>query len=238
MTSGTIHLWTIDLDAAAAVPSLLETLSREERERSDRFRTTELRQRFIAAHGATRAILARYADADPAAIRFGTAAYGKPFLAEGGLSFNLSHSEGLAVCAVARDGQLGVDVERVRRIVDADALVTRFFAAGEARRYASLAPADRDAAFFSAWTRKEAFVKAIGDGLQCPLGSFEVDISPAALEPWIVVPDGRAWQLRSFEPAAGYTGAVACDRPIRALERFTFGDLPHTAASGPLSLQG
>ncbi len=155
------------------------------------------------------------------------------------MSFNLSHSDGLAVCAVAREGQLGVDVERVRRIVDADAIVTRFFAAGEARRYAALAPADRDAAFFSAWTRKEAFVKAIGDGLQCPLGSFEVDISPAAAwSPGLSCRTAGPWQLRSFEPAAGYTGAVACDRPIRALERFTFGDRPHTAASGPVSLAG
>jgi 4'-phosphopantetheinyl transferase len=240
VTSGTIHLWTIDLDAPARVPSFLGTLSGEERERADRFKTTELRLRFIVAHGATRNILARYAGADPAALRFERTAFGKPFVAGGTLSFNLSHSDGLAVCAVAAEGQLGVDVERFRPIADADAIVNRFFAEGEVRRYAGLDESDREAAFFSTWTRKEAFVKAIGDGLQCPLGSFEVDIAPSAAEPWITLEEGRgAWHLRSFEPAAGYAGAVAWDRPIAVLERFTYGEAePRTAVHGPASLQG
>jgi len=225
VTGGTVHLWTIDLDTPNGASSFVRLLSGDERVRAARLRTTELRVRFIVAHGALRAILAAYTGTAASAIRLERMAAGKPFLPDARLSFNLSHSDGLAVCAVAMEGHIGVDVERVRPVADADSIVKRYFATGEAREYASLSAADRIAAFFSTWTRKEAFVKAIGDGLQCPLDSFEVDIAPTAAEPQIATDPNRGeWHLRSFEPAPGYTGAVACDRPIRAFQRFAFDE--------------
>jgi len=225
MTSGTVHLWTIDLDPPDGVSAFVGLLSGAERVRAARFRTTELRLRFIVAHGALRAILAAYTGTAASAIRLETMAAGKPFVPDARVAFNLSHSDGLAVCAVTTDGHIGVDVERVRPVVDADSIVKRYFATREAREYAALSVADRTAAFFSTWTRKEAFVKAIGDGLQCPLDSFEVDIAPTAAEPRIAINANRGeWYLRSFEPAPGYMGAVAYDRPIRAFQRFDFDE--------------
>jgi 4'-phosphopantetheinyl transferase len=226
----TVHLWTVDLDAdVSTVSSLLNLLSGDERVRAARMRTTESRLRFIVAHGALRAILARYVGLPASSIRLESSETGKPFVVDGSISFNLSHSEAIAVCAISPDGRIGVDVECIRPMPDADAIVARYFAPGEAREYASLPPAQRVAAFFSTWTRKEAFVKAIGDGLSCPLRSFEVEIAPAAIDPRIVVdPTRGGWYLRSFEPAPGYAGAVACDNPIDTLQHFAFDDIACT----------
>jgi 4'-phosphopantetheinyl transferase len=225
LTAGTIHVWTIDLDAAAArVPSLLRLLSGEERARAARLRTTELRLRFVVAHGALRLILARYLNVEPAAIRVETTTFGKPFVADSSMSFNLSHSDGLAVCALTTNAQVGIDVERIRPVTDADGIATRYFAAGEARQYASFARTDRPAAFFSTWTRKEAFLKATGLGLQRALDSFEVEVAPEATAPWLVLNSSTEttehWHLRSFEPRPEYVAAVALDREIRELEFF------------------
>jgi 4'-phosphopantetheinyl transferase len=236
VTGGTVHLWTIDLDTPDGVSFFVGLLSGAERVRAARLRTTELRLRFIVAHGALRAILAAYTGMSASAIRLETMAAGKPFVPGARVSFNLSHSDGLAVCAVTTDGRIGVDVERVRPVADADSIVKRYFANGEAREYASLSPANRTAAFFSTWTRKEAFVKAIGDGLLCPLDCFEVDIAPTAAEPRIAINADRGeWHLRSFEPAPGYVGAVACDRPIGAFQRFDFDEQSLRAAPPSIS---
>jgi 4'-phosphopantetheinyl transferase len=227
----TVHLWRVDLDPeTSVVSSLLNVLSGDERVRAARMRTTESRLRFIVAHGALRTILARYVGVSASSIRLESSEAGKPFVPDASVSFNLTHSEAIAVCAISQDGCIGVDVERIRPMPDADAIVTRYFAPGEAREYASLPAPERTAAFFSTWTRKEAFVKAIGDGLTCPLRSFEVDVAPSVTNPRIVTDPARGdWYLRSFEPAPGYAGAVACDRPIDALQHFAFDDIACTA---------
>jgi 4'-phosphopantetheinyl transferase len=224
LTSGTVHVWTIDLDVEPpTVAWFLDFLSGEERVRSARLRTTELRLRFIVAHGALRAILGCYLGLPGSAVRLETTAAGKPFVPDAPVAFNLSHSDALAACALRAGGQLGVDVERVRSVPDADSIVKRYFAPGEAREYAALPAAERTAAFFSTWTRKEAFVKALGDGMQCPLDSFEVDIAPDVVNPRIAIDAAHGgWHLRSFAPAPGYAGAVASDSEILSLERFTF----------------
>ena len=226
LTAGAVHVWTIALDTdPSRVSSMLDVLSGPERVRAARLRTTELRLRFIVAHGALRRILAAYTATPAEAIRLDTNPFGKPFIPGEPVSFNLSHSEAVTVCAVAAEGRLGVDIEYMRTVADADAVANRYFAPAEARGYAALPRIERPAAFFSTWTRKEAFVKALGDGRRCPLDSFEVDITPSAVEPSIRVDAKHGqWHLRSFEPAAGYAGAVACDRAIIALERFDFDE--------------
>lgn len=225
MTGGTVHVWTVDLDLPPdSVCELLNALSGEERVRAARYRTTETRLRFIAAHGALRRILARYVDMPADRLCFENAVSGKPCIKGSPLPFNLSHSDGLAVCAVAALGQVGVDVERIRPVTDADALVKRHFAPGEARHLASLPPPDRDPAFFSTWTRKEAFLKATAEGLQRPLDSFEVEVAPSVSEPRLVIshpaPGDTAFCLRSFRPRPDYIAAVALDHEIETLELF------------------
>ena len=222
--AATVHVWTIPVDEASEmVPSLLELLSGEERVRAARMRTTELRVRFVVAHGALRSILSGYLGVPPAALKFDCTEAGKPFLPGAPVSFNLSHSDALAVCAVTTSGQIGVDIERLRRMDDADAIVQRYFAPGEVRQYAAVRPSERAAAFFSAWTRKEAFVKAVGSGIQRGLSSFEVEVSPHAVCPTLALGAGEpqgSWSLRSFAPRPQYVAAVALDRDIEALEFF------------------
>lgn len=233
----TVHIWTISLDTdPATVCSLLELLSGEERVRAARFRTTELRLRFIAGRGALRSILSRYLGVAPAKVRIDTTATGKPFIPGNALAFNLSHSEGVAVCAVTTGGQLGVDIERMRRVEDSDSIVQRYFAPGELKQYEALRPAARTAAFFSAWTRKEAFVKALGSGLQRELNSFEVEIAPQATCPRLLLgasESEQTWSLRAFTPSPQYMAAVALDREIEALEFFQWSAVAPLAATQP-----
>jgi 4'-phosphopantetheinyl transferase len=234
----TVHVWTINLDAEpAAVCSLLELLSGEERARAARFRTTQLRLRFIVGRGALRSILSRYLGVPPGQLRIETTTSGKPFIPGSELSFNLSHSDALAVCGVTAGGQLGIDIEHMRRVEDADSIVQRYFAPNELKQYEACRPAVRPAAFFSAWTRKEAFVKATGLGLQRELNSFEVDLSPQATCPRIALgpaAENETWSLRSFAPSPQYIAAVALDREIEALEFFDWSPMA-PAEAGEIS---
>ena len=235
-----VHIWTIALDEEPGmVPALIEMLSGDERVRAARFRTTELRVRFVVAHGALRTILSGYLGIAPGAVRFDTTESGKPYVPGAGLTFNLSRSEGLALCAVTVAGNVGVDVERLRPVDDEDAIVHRYFAPGEMRQYEAVRRPERTAAFFSTWTRKEAFVKAVGSGLQLELSSFEVEVSPHAVCPRLTLAEDQAtWSLRSFSPRAQYVAAVALDRDIEALEFFDWSsDALATIASKPLSFQ-
>ena len=237
-----IHIWTIALDEEPGmVASLIEVLSGEERVRAARFRTTELRVRFVVAHGAMRTILSGYLGIPANAVRFDTTEFGKPYVPGAGLTFNLSRSEGLALCAITVAGQVGVDIERLRPVEDEDAIVHRYFAPAEMRQYEAVTSQERTAVFFSTWTRKEAFVKAIGSGLQRELSSFEVEVSPHAVCPRLTLeaedPQGT-WNLRSFSPRPQYVAAVALDRDIEALEFFDWSaDALAAIASHPLSLQ-
>ena len=221
--SATVHVWTIDLDESpATISMLLESLSGEERSRAARLRTTQLRLRFIVAHGALRSILSRYIGIAPERLTLDATPAGKPFVRDWPISFNLAQSDGLAVCAITSSGQLGVDVERLRRVEDADSLVKRYFAPGELRQYAAIRPAERTAAFFSTWTRKEAFVKASG-ATAADLTSFEVEVSPSAVRPWLATDAherSEEWSLRAFSPRPQHVAALAIDREIEGLEFF------------------
>ena len=225
-----IHIWTITLDEEPSmVGSLADVLSGDERVRAARLRTTELRVRFVVAHGALRTILSGYLGIPPKAVRFDTTETGKPYVPGAGLTFNLSRSEGLALCAVTVEGQVGVDIERLRPVEDEDAIVHRYFAPAEMRQYEAVRSQERTAAFFSTWTRKEAFVKA------------EVEVSPDAVCPRLTLePEDQqaTWSLRSFSPRSQYVAAVALDRDIEALEFFDWSaDALATIASHPLTLQ-
>jgi 4'-phosphopantetheinyl transferase len=221
--SASVHVWTIELDEnATTVAALLPCLSGEERVRAARFRTTQLRLRFVVAHGALRSILSRYTGVPAGKLPLEASSTGKPFIPGAHLAFNLSHSDALAICAVTAEGEIGADVERVRPLDDADLLVERYFAADEQRRYRALDASQRVPAFYSIWTRKEAFVKATGAGLGRELQSFDVEVSPEATEPRLTSRTEPAglWSLRAFVPRPGYIAAVALDRDIETLELF------------------
>jgi 4'-phosphopantetheinyl transferase len=159
-----------------------------------------------------RVALGAYLQCDPMSVRFQYGPYGKPSLAsESDVVFNVSHASGLALFAFARRRLLGVDVESLDRAVDAEGLAYRFFAPDEARDVMSVAQHDRAAAFLNCWTRKESFIKALGDGLSRPLDSFSVTVRPdeRAVLRRVDGDDPRMWHIEALNPAPGFVAAIA-----------------------------
>jgi 4'-phosphopantetheinyl transferase len=201
------------LDALQAV------LAPEERERAARFLSPQHADRFTAAHGVMRQVLAELLDQPPALLQFERQEHGKPRLAGmaagRGLAFNLSHSGGWALLGWSWQGEIGVDVELWRTMSDEAALVRRFFSAAENATYNALPDAQRRRGFFECWTRKEAYIKAVGRGLGLPLDSFDVSFGEAAparlLRASSAVDDARAWALAAVDVGPDASAAVVLE---------------------------
>ncbi len=240
-----VQLWTVSLDAPPDHgQSHLACLSEDERERAKRYRFEQDRSRFVAARAALRRILGGCVGLPAAEVVFEYGAYGKPALA-GGLSgevqFNLSHCEGLALIAVTSGRRVGVDLERIRSAVAKEALAERFFSDVEVAALRALPPEQQDEAFFACWTRKEAYIKARGDGLSIPLDAFSVSLipgePPALLDCSGFPDDVGGWSLQSFTPAPGFVAALAVEGgdtplvPRRFSEASARGDKQEPQAS-------
>jgi 4'-phosphopantetheinyl transferase len=194
-------------------------LSEDERQRAGRYAFEREWRRFVVARGRLRQLLGERLGARPQDIAFTYGKHGKPALARpyshSGLSFNLAHSGDLAVYAFAQAQELGVDVEAMRPLADADGIASRFFSATEKQAYQTLASCHRRTGFFNCWTRKEAFVKALGDGLSHALEDFDVSLAPG--EPARILRvadtpgDACGWRLESFVPAPGFVGALVTE---------------------------
>ncbi|MBN1866410.1 4'-phosphopantetheinyl transferase superfamily protein [Candidatus Sumerlaeota bacterium] len=228
-----VVVWRVSLiPSDERVRRLRALLSGDEIARADRFHFQRHRDRFTIARGALRSILSTCVGADPRAIRFAYGPQGKPSLANAetpdDIRFNVSHSEDLALVAVAPGRELGVDVECVRDLKDFEVLARRFFAAGEVAALESLDPPSRREAFFACWTRKEAFLKAKGGGLSVPLREFEVSVLPgeeAALRGVEWDPSEAArWRLASLSVAEGYAAALAVEGDDWTLEMREWAD--------------
>jgi 4'-phosphopantetheinyl transferase len=207
-----VHIWCASLDVPPDTSArLYATLTSDERIRSAGFRFERDRQRFIVAHGVLRDLLGRYLQSQPGRIHYVYNAFGKPSLSpEFGsrLTFNLSHSAGLALIAIAADSSVGIDLEYIRTQSDYAEVARRFFSAAEVDELNAL-PGDRyTEAFFSCWTKKEAYVKACGDGLALPLDGFSV---PLTADPAHGPVDLCGWSLYTLRPAPGYAGALAIE---------------------------
>lgn len=209
-----VHVWRFALHAGPETLSgLASVLADDEHERAARFVFARDRRRFVVARATLRHVLGRYAVKSPQALAFEYGPHGKPSLVAPKLSFNLAHSEDLALLAVARSGRLGIDLE-AERALDLLSLARTTFSAREAAALAALPLEARARAFFHVWTCKEACVKALGQGLAYALDRFEVGLEPPArlLRCELELAD---WALVSFEPAPGFAAALACDRPRR-----------------------
>jgi 4'-phosphopantetheinyl transferase len=218
LTTDDVHVWRIALEVGNPILTRLrEILADDERRRADRFHFEKDRRHFTAARGAMRILLAGYLAHRPEEVRFAYSNYGKPRLAdESKLRFNLTHSHGLALLAVTRGREIGVDVERLREMErEGEPLAERFFSPREAAVLRSLPTRLRREAFFRCWTSKEAYIKAHGMGLSLPLDQFDVSLhpdEPAALLATQHDPrEVQRWSLRSLFPGEGYVAAVAVE---------------------------
>ena len=222
---GEVHAWFADL---ALPPETLNqmrlTLAADERERAARFYFDRDRDRYVAARGILRRLLARYLDTTPERIAFLYGEHGKPALAapweSSGLRFNVSHSHGSALYAFAAGREIGCDIEQHRENVLADRIAERFFSPSEVSALDSLPAGQRMEGFFNCWTRKEAWIKARSQGLSIPLDSFDVTLAPG--EPAILLatrpdPDEAArWTLHALDAPPGFAAAIAVEgRPDR-----------------------
>lgn len=220
-----ITVWRIPLaPSAAPTAEELATLSDAERERAARFRFDRDRSRWLLAHIAARAIIGAELGVAPAEIRYAFGPTGKPSLAwpeHTGVEFNLSDSGDLALLAICRDAPVGVDVEFVKPMPDLAAIATSHFAAEERAELLALPEAEQLGAFYRIWTRKEAYIKAVGTGLSHGLDRFAVSVGPAS--PRFVHLDGdtaRAarWSLCNVPTFGPYLGALAVERTSPTVE--------------------
>ncbi|WP_375497001.1 4'-phosphopantetheinyl transferase HetI [uncultured Nostoc sp.] len=205
-----IHVWRIELDQPEVqLQNLAATLSSDEIARAERFYFQEHQQRFIAGRGILRTILGRYLDMQPLQVQFNYQQRGKPVLAntfaDSGLAFNLSHSQGLGLCAVNCTREIGVDLEHIRPMSDLEALAKRFFLPREYEMLRSLSANQQQEVFFRYWTCKEAYLKATGDGL-AQLEQIEVLLTPTEPAKLRITED---WSLFELVPANNYVAAVA-----------------------------
>jgi len=228
---GEVHLWSARLDPPEDFLGRCEAiLSVDERERAARFRAGPLRNRYTAGRGTLRMLLGRYFQADPAELSLAYQSHGKPELGPPwkgrGVEFNVSHSGDVALFAFTRGRPIGVDVEVVRPMENAAGLLERFFSAEEVAQWRQ-APVQRQGlVFFQGWTRKEAWLKAVGSGLSFPLDQFCVTMDGPARVLSIRgnTAEAARWRLESCEPCAGYVAAVAVRGEIFAVRRWRFVD--------------
>ena len=213
-----VDLWRVDLDATAEAESRWRSLlSEAELQRAQRFHFDRDRKHFCAARGLLRTVLSGYLAVPAKDIQFRYLEKGKPELAAipetGPLSFNVSHSGGVALFGFTGDRAIGVDVEKIRTDFDTDAIARRFFSEREREQLASLPQDQRHDAFFRYWTLKEAFIKALGEGLSHPLRQFDVTTeSPIAL---ITRPDASEaanWSLQRVDAGPDHAAAFAVRR--------------------------
>jgi len=206
--------------------------------RAAQFRFERDRNSFVLARGVLRTLLGRYLHISPAGIRFEYRPKGKPALAlPAGIDFNVSHSGGLAVFAFTAGCEIGVDVESIRPLPDLQSIADRFFCAGEAAELMSLAADQREPAFYLCWTRKEAYIKASGDGLSAPLDGFRVTLRPGQPARFVHLANdtAQAWSLHDLALASGYAAALAyrdAQRPVVVLPVADPAELPGVQGLG------
>lgn len=215
-----VHVWRAALDLPSRrVEEFKGSLSIDERMRVERFRFERDKSRFIAAHGILRLILSSYLNVEPHEIQFCDKKDGKPRLQNGfgktDIQFNLSHSEGLALYGFTRGHKVGIDVEYLREIPEMEQIVERFFSIRERAFFDRLHESEKQETFFNWWTRKEAIIKAIGNGLYHPLDYFDVSLA-GNKKVRLVGMEGNSkieseWLIQGLRPAPGFLGAFAVE---------------------------
>ena len=213
-----IHIWCVVLyRSASQIHNLAQTLSDSELQRAERFHFPRDKNSFIIRRSALRTILSRYLKVAPDLVQFSYGPCGKPEIANflSTLCFNSSHSQGLALYAVTRHRKIGVDIEQIRPLPDIESIAERFFSEQENAAFKAVSAEQKLAAFFNCWTRKEAYIKATGDGLSFPLDRFSVSLTPGEPAQLLNVDGERTapnlWYLKSLVPTPNYVAAIAVE---------------------------
>ena len=230
ISDGEVHVWEIALDHPAINPVYLfnEVLSDEERARASRLGLSVHRDKFVTARGYLRIILGRYLNIRPADIEFEYNEHGKPGIAAESdtkkISFNLTHSRNLALCAVAAKGAVGIDVEYIRPVLKPEKILERFFSPGEMEYYQSSPEIIRNRAFMSLWTIKEAYSKAVGRGFSSALKGL--DLSPVlggtsqAAASIRLEGSNENWTILQIDTGNDYIAALAFKGDPPGISRF------------------
>jgi 4'-phosphopantetheinyl transferase len=221
-----LHIWLAWLDVEPQERTrLCSYLNKDEVSRAQRFIFPRDRDHFIVARGRLRELLGKYLHCPPNAVQFKTGRYGKLSLLDDRdqLRFNLSHSHGLALYGFCMARELGIDTEKIRPQFAGEGIAERYFSETEQRELAELPKELRDTAFFLCWTRKEAYIKAHGDGLQIALDSFDVSLKPGEPETLRSVDSGR-WSMRSFTPAPEFVAAIIAEGKIQSTRFLKYDD--------------
>jgi 4'-phosphopantetheinyl transferase len=217
LTNDEIHIWQVSLDQP--VSRFEGLLSMDERMRAERFHFDGDRKHFIVRRGMLRMILGSYLGIEPWGLQFCYGRNEKPALAnisgKAKVHFNLSHSKEIALYAFTYDCEIGVDIEHIRDISEMEQIAERFFSAKENAIFQALPQSEKKEAFFNCWTRKEAFIKATGDGLSFPLDRFDVSLVPSEPARLLGI-EGDAtaasrWWVQDLKPAPGFTAAIAVE---------------------------
>ena len=221
-----VHVWRADLDCEkTALPRLESTLAPEEKGRADRLIFRSDRDTYVATRGILRQLLGGYLNRSPADVTFHYGPRGKPTLygesLERSIQFSVSHSGRMALLAFAAGRHIGIDLEFIRPTIAALEIAERYFSPQEVIELRALPGSRLAEAFFLCWTRKEAYVKAKGEGLHIPLDSFTVSLTPeqaARLE----CADSYRWSIRSLRPAPLYVGALVAEGQAWRLCQWTW----------------
>ncbi|MFY9820401.1 MAG: 4'-phosphopantetheinyl transferase superfamily protein [Thermoanaerobaculia bacterium] len=234
LAPGEIHVWRVPLDPAPEqVESLGRSLSADEWQRAHRFRFDRHRRQYVVGRGALRTLTAAYLGRRPEELQFSYGPRGKPFLAPPfdsldprGLQLNLSNSNELALVGFVLGREIGVDVEYLRPMNDCEEIAERFFSESERQTLRTIPFPAKQEAFFNCWTRKEAYLKAVGEGLAAPLDSFDVTLAMGE-PPRMLTLKGDAtraagWFFHHLRPAADYLGAVAIEGGTWEVRTWTF----------------
>lgn len=229
--SGEVHVWRIELEQPdELLQKFRTTLDSEELRRAARFHFDKHRRHFVVGRGFLRDVLSRYLNAKPEALRFSYGAYGKPALAgehqDTSLRFNMSHSHNVALLAITKEKQLGVDVEHIRSDFASEDIARRFFSRLEIEGFNTLAKEEQVAAFFRCWTRKEAFIKATGKGLSQPLDAFDVTLAPAVPAALLRVQDDDAsrWSMSDLDAGTDYAAALVVEGVVTKVKCWSASD--------------
>jgi 4'-phosphopantetheinyl transferase len=220
LNSHDVHLWRAFLgQSQTCIDQLILLLSADELSRAAKFHFETDRERFILCRGILRTILGRYLDIDPGRVKFGSGPYGKLYLvnefAGVPIQFNLSRTQHIALYAFTSGCMIGVDVEHVRPISNIEQIAALSFSDYENHTFSTIHQEQKQIAFFHGWTRKEAYIKAIGDGLFSPLRAFDVSLAPN--EPSRILSingsteEALRWSIETLEPASNHVAAVAIE---------------------------